>query len=344
MNTILVPGPILGLTAAERDRASIPNYVRAVTADNATELGFFREVTAQVAKATNRQPRGFTSYLVPGDVTGHQRRDLTKATGGAAIVGTEIGGFAAALNAASLIGQLPMTMLPNMVGDATITRESVKGSTGWLSDEAAVMPDAQSTFGAISLTPKIISAAVTVTRQLLKQTGPAGAAFIERALAINVAEAVDRALVAGSGNSGQPLGLANTSGVDTRTGSTFTWAMAQAMAKVASGWAASPSIAWVAGVDAAEDLATRERAAGSGFIAENNMIDGKPLVVSRSIGAAVALVMPWAQCWMASWSALEIAADPMTYFKDGRVQLRCLWSIDFAVERAASVAIATAVS
>jgi hypothetical protein len=120
--------------------------------------------------------------------------------------------------------------------------------------------------------------------------------------------------------------------------------MAQAMGKVSSGWASSDSIAWVAGVDAAEDLKTRERAAGSGFICENGMIDGRPLIVSRSVGAQVLLVAPWSQTWMASWGALELAADPTTYFKDGRVQLRCLWSVDFAVENAAAVAVATSVT
>lgn len=348
MNTICTPGPVLGLTAAERERASISNFVRALVNESKTERAFFAEVTEQVAKATGRQARGFNSYLVPGDITAGnvQRRDLQKATAtaGGFLVGVEQAGFATALDAASLIGKLPMTTLPNMVGDATITRESIKGSAGWLADESSVMPDVQSTIGQIALSPKTISGTVSISRQLLWQSGPAGAAFIERALAVTVAEAVDRALVAGSGSSGEPLGLVNVSGIDTRAGTSFTWAMAQAMAKASSGWASSDSVAWIAGVDAAEDLKLRERAAGSGFIADGNTIDGKPLIVSRSIGAQVLLCVPWSQVWMASWGALELAADPMTYFRDGRVQLRCLWSVDFAVERAASVAVATALT
>jgi HK97 family phage major capsid protein len=346
MNTITAPGPILGLTAAECTRASISNFARATAEDDQRELSFFRELTEQTSKATQRQPRGFNTYLVPGDVTaGTQRRDLTKGgSTGSYLVGTDIAGFSTALNAASLIGKLPMTVLPNLTGDAVINRESVKGTAGWLADEAAVAPDVQSSVGQISLSPKTISGSVVVTKQMLKQAGPVGAAVIERALATTVAEAGNRAIVAGSGNAGQPLGIANISGTDTRAGTTFTWTMAQAMAKVAAGWDSSESVAWIAGVDAAEDLKTRERASGSGFIVEGNQLDGRPFIVSRSIGAQVLVCMPWSQFWLASWGALELAADPMTYFRDGRVQLRCLWSVDFCVERAASVAIATALT
>lgn len=340
-------GPSIGLTAKEAERASIGNYLRAVVAGDKAELHYFAEVSTAVEKAAGQMRRGPGTYLVPGEVT--MRRDMTKAgvSGSQYLVGTGIEGFSSALDAASVLSRLPVTRLPNLVGDVTITRESVKGSATWLADEASVIGDAQSTFGQIALTPKLVSGVVTASRQLLTQSGPAGNAFIEKALATVVAEAVDKALVAGTGNSGQPLGLLNVSGIDTRAGTSFALSDAAAMLRVSEGYAGAESAAWLCGVAVAEDLRTRVKLAtyGNGFLmADDGTMLGRPVVVSRSVGDQVLVVAPWSQVWFASWGALELGADPMTYFRDGRVQIRCLWSVDFAVERAGAVAVCTALT
>lgn len=336
-------GPTLGLTQKEVERASLFGYIRAMALDDRNELAYFNELSEQVARETGRAATQFGAYLVPGDVT---RRDMTKGTSSAGgyLVGTELAGFASALDAASLIGRLPMTRMSNLVGDVTIARETVKGTAGWITAEGTTAPAAQSTFGQIGLQPKVCAAVVTITRQLLKQTGPAAQAFVDRALAVTLGEAIDRSLIAGAGSDGSPLGIAATPGVDVRAGTSFAWSDALAMGKVAAGWDSSPSRGWVLGVDAAEDLAQRERAAGSGFILDGGAIDGSPAVVSRSVGAATAVVAPWSQVWMASWGALQVAADPSAYFRDGRLQVRVLWSVDFAIENPSAVAVASAVT
>lgn len=335
-------GPTLGLTQAERERASIASYVRAVVADDRKELQFFRELRQLVERDSGTTGRGLSTYMVPGDVT---TRGMAVSTDGN-LVDLQNRGFAAALDAASLIGRLPVTRLDNLVGDATITRETVKGAAGWLAGEADAAPAAQSTFGQIALTPKTISATVTITRQLLRQSGPAGNAFIERALAVTCAEAIDRAILAGTSVSGQPTGLLATPGIDSRAGTSFALADAAAMLRVAEGWGATESASWVAGVAVAEDLRTRPKAAGGEVMlmdADDRML-GRPVVVTRSAGDQVLAVMPWSQFWFASWGALEIGADPFTDFDSGKVTIRCLWSVDFAPERAASVAVATALT
>lgn len=170
--------------------------------------------------------------------------------------------------------------------------------------------------------------------------------FIERALATTVAEAVDRALLNGSGAAGQPIGILNVPGIDSRAGTSFALADAAAMLKVADGWDASGSVRWVAGVDAAEDLRTRLKSANGGetLMADNDTMLGKPVLVSRSVGAQVLAVMPWGQLWMATWGAMEIGVDTFTHFTTGKIVVRCLWNIDFAPERAQSIAVATALT
>jgi HK97 family phage major capsid protein len=340
------PDGRIGLTAAEIERGSIDNYVRAVIEDDKHELGYFAELSEQTEKATQTRRRGPGTYLVPPDVTSH-RRDMSQAGTGAFLIGAGIEGFSHALDAASVLARLPVTQLPGMVGDAKITRESVKGTAGWLSDELAVMPDIQSTFGQISLAMKSLSGSIVVTNQLAKQSGPAGNAFVTRAGAVTMAEARDRAAVGGTGASGQPTGLLITSGIDSRAGTSFALADAAAMLRVAEGYATDDSIMWLAGVAAAEDLRTRVKTAtyGNGFLMESdNTMLGKPVIVSRSVPDQALVCMPWSQFWVASWGALEVGVDKYTYFRDGRTIVRFVMNTDFAVERAGSVAVATAVS
>jgi len=335
-------GPMLGLTPAEIERGSISNYVRAVVNDDTTgELRFFRELTSQTEAATKRRSTSLSTYQVPADIL---TRDLSKASapGGGYLVGATIEGFSTALNHAMVLSKLPVTKLLNLTGDVIITRESVKGTAGWLSSESTQMPDAQATYGQIAMAAKTVAASIIVSRQLVLQTalGPQ----IERALATTLAEKVDATLIAGSGASGEPTGLANMSGIDTRTGAGFTHAMSASMFKVSAGYESSDSTAWVCGVDANEDLQTRERATGSGFIADNGQVLNRPLHVSRSVGAQVLLCAPWSLVWWASWGALEINVDPFTHFQSGKVIVRAMWTMDFACERPAAVAIATALT
>jgi HK97 family phage major capsid protein len=335
----------LGLTPSEIERGSIDNYVVAVIADNKTELSYFRELSEQTERVTQTMRRGPGTYLVPRDVLAY--RNLAKAGEGGYLVDAGIKGYAHAMDAASVLSKLPVTRLPNMVGDAKLTRESVKGTAAWLGDETTVIGDVQSTFGQIALAAKSVAGSVIVSNQLMKQAGPAGNAFVTRAGAVTMAEAIDRALVAGSGASGQPLGLLGITGIDSRAGTSFALSDAAAMLRVSEGYATDDSIMWLCGVAAAEDLRTRVKTAtyGNGFLLnDDGRMLGKPVIVSRSVGDQVLICMPWSQCWAASWAALEIGVDPFTHFRDGRSIVRFVQTVDFCVERAASVAVATALT
>lgn len=121
--------------------------------------------------------------------------------------------------------------------DVTIGRQTVKGAHTWLaSDGVSTIADAQSTLGQIALTPHNVTAIVTLSRQLVKQSEPAARQFVDHTLAATLAEAVDGAMLAGSGANGQPTGLANVAGIDTRAGTSFAWADDTEMLAVCEGF------------------------------------------------------------------------------------------------------------
>lgn len=339
-------GPHMGLTRAEIERFTLPNLIDAALTDNSAELAEFRKLSDGVGLITGQQTKSFGSFLFAGDQLGWlNRRDLTASVGSAGgyTVSTQVPTFSGTLAKQSLIGVLPVQRLQSMKANLTLDTETVRASGGW-AIEGGVATTSESTFGQVALTPKTATATVVVSRQLKKQMGDAAAAFINNLLAEKLAEVADAALLVGTGASGQPGGITLATGVDSRAGTAYTWSDAVAMLKVCDGYAQGESVMWVAGVDSAETLRKRERAAGSCFIADDDRIANKRMLVSRGAPAGSLTVTEWAKVWFADWGALEIMVDPFTDFKTGKVRILARWLVDVGVERPQLVATATTVT
>ncbi len=349
MNTsILTPGPFLGLKPGELAHTSLSGLMRAIVADDKAEQHRYRELSDAVEKQTGSRLAAQT-YLLPADMLGPQRRDMTVSTGTSGegyIIGRENLSFVNTLAKRSILGRLSIQQHQELRANQTIGRLTGAHSTTWLaSDGTSQISDGQATYGQVSMTPYTIAATVVASRGMLTQGGPMAEAFLSNTLATALAEAADTAVFSGSGNSGQPLGLLNTANVDARAGTSFALSDAAAMLKVCDGYAQSDTVAWVAGVDTAEDLRTRPKVSGGEvmLLAGGRMLD-QPVLVSRSAPAAGLLVAQWGSFHLGQWGALEVAADPFTYFSTGRVIIRALWRIDFCVDAPSQVAVATAVS
>ena len=339
-------GPHMGLTRAEREECSVAKLLQAAVFEKRTLLEPHRKLSDCVGLITGQRVASAGAYLIAGDAVGsYEKRDLTVgvASAGGYAVDTSIGSWAESLVRQSLVGSLSVQRLQNMQSSVVITDESVRTGAGFVT-EAGTAPSSESTYNQAAMTPKIATGSMIVSRQLMLQMGPAAGPFMEAGLRTKMAEAVDSALLFGSGVGGNPMGIALAVGVDTRTGAAFTFANANAMLKVCDGYALGDSTVWVGGVGAAEVCRNRERAAGSGFIADGGRIAGKPLLVSRGVPDASLTVTEWGKVWFADWGALEILIDPYTHFKTGRVIIMGRWLIDVAVQRPSLVATATAVS
>lgn len=339
--------PSLGLTTKERDSYSIGGLIRAVCERDQFELARYAELSRATAEKTGQSTYTAGHYL-PADVLGvPQRRDMTTVSGpaGGYAVGVELAGYAAALNRASLLGQVAITQMPELRENVVITSQTLQHETVWVAEGSQANPT-QGTLGQISMTPKTAISMVTLSKQLLRQAGPGGNRFIDRQLGVSVAEALDAAILQGTGASGQPLGITLLNGVDTRTGATFDMTAAAAMLKVAEAYSNDDTIAWVCGIDAAETLRKRVRTAtyGNGHMVEGNEMLGRPFIVSRAMPAAKLICCPWSSVLFGSWGAPMIKVDPATYFNTGAVRVGIFSMVDVAVERPASIAVATAVS
>ena len=172
-----------------------------------------------------------------------------------------------------------------------------------------------------------------------------------RELAKAVAAAADAAMIDGSGNVGQPLGLLRTPDVATSSGASLTWgAVTSTIGSVedANAMIDPTASGWAIASDAAAIMRGREKAAGSGFILADGKIDGHPALVSNSVPSGSAIFGDWSGLLLATWGILEIgvnrADSGSVLFRTGAVGIRVLWTVDIAVLRPQSFSALTGIS
>lgn len=335
MNTYIAPNTLIDLTAKQVARYSITELVRAAAHEDHATLRFYDECSRAVAEKTGQQASALRSYFVPGDVL---QRDLQATAGsGAYLVDTQVMGFGSALYAAGLTTRLPLRRVAAK-GNATVATMTAKPTTTWLAGETAELADAAPTFGTVGFTPKTCGTVAWLSRQLVTQS-PDGLRFVEQQMAAAVAEARDVAFIQGSGASGQPTGLLTLSGTTSQSGTSLNYAAIAAMIKNAEGYGGgTPHV--LMGVTVAELLRQRAKVSGSGPIFDGGSVDGLPTHVSRAVPDDAMLVFDPTLVTEVTWGAMEVAVTPLAspeVFRRGAVGVRIMMTLDYGVDRAASI-------
>lgn len=335
------PSTYLGMTPKEvRDYNLAEMIVAAAEMDEAA-LRKYRSYSQALQERAGYMPSTVSSFAIPSDVA---KRDLTasSATGGGYAVSTDLG-FAQGLYS-TLIGVLPMRMRPSKGNAATATTNSV--ATQWLATESTQASNADPTFGQRATTPKTVTAVTFLSRQLSVSLDPANVAYITTQLGAGLGQAGSTALMNGSGASGEPTGLLQTAGTTSVSGTSLAYAGIRDMLAAAEGYTVG-GLTFVAGVNAAKVLRSREKAAGSGMVLSDGMIDGVPVIVSRCLPTDALVLAPWPLVTMDTWGPLEITVTPFATpgaFQTGKIGIRLSWSVDFVADFPAVVAKATSIT
>lgn len=304
----------------------------------------------KIAEAIGRAPAHGFAFVPISD-----RRDLTAAVAGAGgyLVSTQTAPgdmFVGFLHALSISSRYPLPRI-RVKGNATTPR--VKGSvtTGWLTNEGALLTESDLQFALAAAAPKTVGTYTEVSDLFVKQTSPAAQAFVLLELSRATAAAVNAALINGSGAAGQPTGLLNTAGIGSQAGAALAWGGVLNMVEHvegASGLVAPAAAGWVVAPNVARLLRARERATGSGFVMEGNTINAAPALVTKGAPDGVAIFGDWSGLAMLEWGVLEVGVDPYgissELFKKGLVGVRTLWTVDFIALRPASFSAATSIT
>jgi HK97 family phage major capsid protein/HK97 family phage prohead protease len=337
----------LGLTKKEVRNFSLMRAIRAManpTDRNAQrDAAFEFEASAAAQAVYGREARGL---MIPTDVLRQwAKRDINTSDDGGLVAEDFRGGdFVDVLRNASSVMAAGATMLTGLSGNVAIPKKSAASAGGWISSEGGASSESEPTFGQITMTPRTVGAFTDITRLMMMQSSLDIENLIRNDLSTALALAIDLGALAGSGSSGQPTGIKNTSGINAPTafaGAVPTFAEVVAMeTAVAEDNALLGNLAYILPASMYGALKTTTKDSGSGqfVVAPDGSMNGYNAIVSNQVTSGDLYFGNFADCLIGMYGGLDITVDPYTASSSGTVRIVALQTADVAVRHAVSFA------
>lgn len=344
-----VRGPEPGSGDRRRDPVENPdptkyNILRAIRCivEKKPVDGYEGEISQEIANRSGKVPEGF--YLpmgLPVDTRSVESRDIQTSDAAGLIYEHKLWNrFIDVLRNRMVLGSLGATMLPDMVGEFDIPKQTAASTAYWVG-EAGTVTGSTPTFGQISFTPTTVGAYSDITRRLLKQTSMAASNLVVNDLTRVLAIEVDRAGINGSGSSNQPEGILQNSSITTvpigTNGGDPTWALAVALeSTVAAANGDINAMAYLTSAVGRGKLKTTVKESGypDYLWDRDNMINGYRAAATNQVPSNLtkgsgtnltALIFgDFSTVHIAYWGGVDITVDPYALATSGGIRLVAL--------------------
>lgn len=338
----------IGMSQNEVKRFSLTRAIRALANPSdrkaQEDAAFEFEASRAAAEAYGVTAQGL---MIPSDVLRQwAKRDLNTSDDSSLVPEDfRAGDFIDVLRNQSSVMQAGARMLQGLSGNVAIPKKATSASAAWIATEGGNSAESEATFAQVTMTPKTVGAFTEVTRQMMMQASPDIEALIRDDLTQSIALAIDLGALAGSGSSGQPTGIKNTSGINAPTAfaaanPTFAEVVAMETA-VAEDNALIGNLAYILPASMYGALKTTEKATNTAqFVVEpGGTINGYRAIVSNQVTAGDLYFGNFADLLVGMYGGLDILVDPYTSSASGTVRVRALQSVDVAVRHAVSFAV-----
>ncbi|MCP4371633.1 MAG: phage major capsid protein [Deltaproteobacteria bacterium] len=331
----------LGMHEKEIKNYSLTRAIEAQINGNWDKAGLEFECSREWEKKSGKEARGF---YVPHDVLVNMhllggQRDVTKA-GAPALVGTDhlASSFIDLLRNKSAVMGMGALSLYGLVGDVSIPKQTGASTAYWINAEGGTATESTPTFGALTLTPKTISGRVDISRRMRLQSNPGIEALVLYDIAQVLYLGLDLAAIAGTGSSGQPTGLLNTSGIGDVIGTSIGWpGIVELETDVAAANGDIGSMSYLCNATVRGLLKTREKSSNTAkYLCENNEVNGYPLKASNQVPASTLAFGVWSAILLGFWSGLDIELDKSTLVTSGGLSIFAFQDADVGIRQAAA--------
>lgn len=236
------------------------------------------------------------------------------------------------------------TMLTGLDSDVEIPGGDANIAAAWLASEDADVAESNPTFRKITMTPHDLGVYTDLTRRMLQQSTIAIEAYVRMQQVDAMRLAIDLAAGYGSGSTGVPEGLANTSGIGSVT---FDAAiptrdeiidLRTAIAETNRG----RGVTYISNSEMVGDLQKTRVDAGSGIFLMGDNADrlvGNPFIVSNQIASGDLFCGVFSDMLIGMWGGLEIARSTERKFLSGGVSFRSIQTVDVGFTRVGSFAL-----
>jgi len=330
-------GPAIGISSSRH----APNYAGAArVVSEALELG-----------GIPRELRGHYSHS-PDSLLLPLPQDLTRATilqsnTGANLVGTVTQQLIEALRPSPLLESLGVLMPTGVTGGSCQLIGMDAGAPyAWFSDgQGPADPGIGSTLG-IELKAKSLISVTEVSYQALHQVSDKAEALLLNDLLAGVRAGLEAAAFNGSGSSGQPTGVINTSGVQTVAYGAASPSRTQLLSQLNQLAAVDVDLAavqWVCHPAMAVKLFSVTDAA-SQPIYDGQRMFGLPVRVSSNCPALKVIAGDFRQLAVPIWGRVEVSRPLRNVRADAAERFRAMVLADVGLLRPASFSVGTATS
>lgn len=315
---------------------------------------FEREVSGEIYKSLGQKRGGERSMMIPLNrdvpfsretLRGIFKRELadTAATG-AGLVAQEnlpdlfvdfVRNKIGVKNATFLTGLsgAPVT-IPAMTTDTTVAW--VNGGTAH-TDANTDVAETTPVIGNIELNPHKLGGYTVVGKDLLLMGTPDAVGIVMRSLMTKVAHLLGTTMLKGNASNPTITGLATATGVQTNVIATIasaTWANMLGFAAKVEGLEVDGELEFVM---SAADKATFKSIAkgqyGSGFLCEDDRIDGHLVHVDGSLSTGEIFFGDFSNIIVGQWGGIEVTLNPYTHSRSGMVEVDVQLVCDIAVRR-----------
>ena len=343
-NTPLETPSEIGMTKEEVREFSLVRAIRAMANPSdrkaQEDAAFEFECSAEAARQYGKDAQGI---MLPAEVLRTwKQRDINSSDDSTLIAEDYRGGdFIDVLRNSSSVMQAGATMLRGLQGNVVIPKKTAASSGAWIATEGSAAAESEFTSGSVTMSPKVVGAFTDATRLLLQQSSLDVENLIRNDLTQSIATAIDLGALAGSGASGQPTGIANTSGINTTTfaAANPTWAEIVAMeSSVANDNALTGSLGYICRPADFGTLKTTEKATGTAqfVVSPDNSMNGYNVVRSNQVTSGDFYFGNFADLLIGMYGGLDITVDPYALSTSGGVRIVALQTVDVAVRHAVS--------
>lgn len=240
------------------------------------------------------------------------------------------------------------TTMGGLVGNVAIPRQASGASGYWIGEDDDAPEDGLE-LDQIGMSPKTVAAYSEITRRLLLQSSLDVEALVRRDLAAAMALTIDKAFFYGSGNSNEPRGVKNYTGINavdfggpgSGGGSAMpTYAeVVQMESEIAADNADVAAMAYVMASGMRGHFKTAQKFSGtdgSPIWEPGNTVNGYRAEVTNQIDGGDLFFGNFADALIGMWGGLELNVDPYSHSTKGRLRVVAMQDVDVVLRRVES--------
>ncbi len=297
--------------------------------------GLEREQHDELSKG--REVRG---VMIPTAMIFGETRAQTvgSPTAGGHTVATNLGGLIDRLRPVLAVQGLGATVISGLSGNLDLPRLTGGPSAAWVAEDGAAT-ESSSTFDKVSLKPKTVAGEMYLSRRLTLQNSVALEDVLRRDLSFVLAQALDKAAIAGVGVTAGPPATNEPLGILTSIIQSAT--TEAALSDVAADLIADIELDDVTGTGAFFTnpallaIARKVKDENARTIPMSEIFHGKSVTASNQVAKVSAkdplIYGVWSELMIAYWSGVDILLNPYSDASKGGLRLHAFLDADIAI-------------